>query len=473
MKRLFDLFLSLKLTVTLLVLSMILVFAGTLAQVDKGIWTVMDQYFRCWIAWIELSVFFPKTFWNPSIIIPFPGGFLIGSLLSLNLLAVHSSTFKVLVKGRQLLLGYALLFVGLFITLGVVLGWGTASVASTENDAFWRVFFRLGRGTLAGGVLFAACFVLYKKRAGMVLLHAGILLLLVGEFFTALFAVEATMTIREGETVGFFDRSQQFELAVTDVSNEKYDEITTIPDSFLKKGDILSVTNLPFDFKIHSKFRNSNKPAPLENLSESIKNSYPKYKGFGERLYVAKAREVSGATGERNAPAIDIEIIEQGTGKSLGRYIISIWFYPNFVNQIWDMPTTVLYNDKKYELYFRNKREIAVAESGEPYQLTLIDFVHDKYEGTQTPKDFSSEIRLVNEGDQIDRELRIWMNNPLRYAKRTFYQSGYLPNDEGTVLQVVKNDSWMIPYLSCMIVFIGMAAQFGLSLNRMRRRDRS
>ena len=55
------------------------------------------------------------------------------------------------------------------------------------------------------------------------------------------------------------------------------------------------------------------------------------------------------------------------------------------MNQIWDMPTTVLYNDKKYELYFRNKREIAIAES-EPYQLTLIDFVHDKYEGTQTPR---------------------------------------------------------------------------------------
>ena len=58
MKRLVDLFLSLKLTVTLLALSMVLIFVGTLAQVDKGIWTVMDQYFRCWIAWIELSVFF-------------------------------------------------------------------------------------------------------------------------------------------------------------------------------------------------------------------------------------------------------------------------------------------------------------------------------------------------------------------------------------------------------------------------------
>ena len=151
--------------------------------------------------------------------------------------------------------------------------------------------------------------------------------------------------------------------------------------------------------------------------------------------------------------------------------MLSIWFYPNFVNQIWDMPTTVRYEGREYELYFRNRREPALSESGAPYAVTLLDFVHERYEGTQTPKDFSSEIRLVNEGDGIDRNLRIWMNNPLRYAKRTFYQSGYLPEDEGTVLQVVRNDSWMIPYLSCMIVFIGMAAQFGLSLKRMRKRE--
>ena len=66
----------------------------------------------------------------------------------------------------------------------------------------------------------------------MVLLHAGILLLLVGEFFTALFAVEATMTIREGETATFFDRSQQFELVLTDTSNSEVDRVTTIPSHF-------------------------------------------------------------------------------------------------------------------------------------------------------------------------------------------------------------------------------------------------
>jgi hypothetical protein len=471
MRRLVDLFLSLKLTVTLLVLSMVLIFAGTLAQVDKGIWTVMDQYFRCWIAWIEWSVFFPNSVSVPAVVLPFPGGFLLGSLLSLNLVAVHSSTFKVLVKGRRLWVGYGLLLLGLLITVGVVLGWGTAPVAATENDAFWRVFFRLGRGTLAGAVLFAACWVLYKQRAGMVLLHAGILLLLVGEFFTAIFAVEATMTIREGETATFFDRSQQFELALTDTSDEEVDRVTTIPQSLLKPGKVVSVGALPFDLKVHARMTHSNRPVPLDSVSEGVREAYPTYAGYGERLYVARSREVSGATGERNAPAVDVELLDRRSGASLGRYLLSIWFYPNFVNQIWDMPTTVRYEGREYELYFRNRREPALSESGAPYAVTLLDFVHERYEGTQTPKDFSSEIRLVNEGDGIDRNLRIWMNNPLRYAKRTFYQSGYLPEDEGTVLQVVRNDSWMIPYLSCMIVFIGMAAQFGLSLKRMRKRE--
>ena len=469
MKRIFDLFLSLKLTVTLLALSMVLVFAGTLAQVDKGIWTVMDQYFRCWVAWIELSIFFPSSS-QVAGVIPFPGGFLIGSLLSINLLAVHASTFKVLVKGRRLWMGYAVLLFGLLVTVGVVLGWGTAPVAATESDAFWRVFFRLGRGTLAALILFAGCWLLYKQRAGMVLLHAGILLLLIGEFFTALFAVESTMTIREGESASYFDRSQQFELAVRDTSDPKVDRVTTIPRSRLKPGKVLSVEALPFDIKTHQRMTNSNRPIPLDTVPMEARSGYPAYKGYAERLYVAAAREVSGATGERNAPAVDLEFIDRESGRSLGRYVLSIWFYPNFVNQIWDMPTRVAVDGNEYVIYFRNAREPAVSESGAPYSVALLDFVHERYEGTQTPKDFSSHIRLVNEGDGVDRQLRIWMNNPLRYAKRTFYQSGYLPDDAGTVLQVVRNDSWMIPYLSCMIVFIGMGAQFALSFKRVRKR---
>ena len=50
---------SLRLTVWLLALSMFLVFAGTWAQIDRGIWAVMDLYFRTWWAWIPVGIFFP------------------------------------------------------------------------------------------------------------------------------------------------------------------------------------------------------------------------------------------------------------------------------------------------------------------------------------------------------------------------------------------------------------------------------
>jgi ABC-type transport system involved in cytochrome c biogenesis permease subunit len=56
------------------------------------------------------------------------------------------------------------------------------------------------------------------------------------------------------------------------------------------------------------------------------------------------------------------------------------------------------------------------------------------------------------------------MNNPLRYRNETFYQSGYSLDPESgvetTTLQVVLNRGWMIPYLCCALVGIGLMAQF-------------
>lgn len=471
MKKIIDFFLSLKLTVTLLALSMILVFAGTLAQVDKDIWSVMDEYFRCLIAQIDLAVFFPRTWDVPHVKIPFPGGFLIGWLLVINLVTVHWASFKIQATGGRRVAGIVFLLLGVLVTCGVMFGWGTASVAATESDAFWRVFLRLGRGTLAAVVFFIGCALLYYKRAGMVLLHGGILFLLIGEFATAIYAVEATMAIREGETVNYIDHSQQLELAFTETSNPDHDIVTVIPHNKLRTGASVTAADLPFDIKVHRYMVNSNRPQPLQSIPENLRNRYPQYQGYGERLYVAEQPEVSGTAGTRNAPAVDVELFDPESGASLGRYILSLWFYPTFVNLTWDMPTHIQVGDREYEVYFRFHREYLRSPSGNPYSIKLLDFVHEKYEGTQMPKDFASQILLVNEGDNVERELRIWMNNPLRYARRTFYQSGYLPDDSGTVLQVVRNDTWMIPYLACMIVFVGMAAQFIQSLGRYLRRD--
>jgi hypothetical protein len=69
--------------------------------------------------------------------------------------------------------------------------------------------------------------------------------------------------------------------------------------------------------------------------------------------------------------------------------------------------------------------------------------------------------------------VRIWMNHPLRHRGETFYQSGTIPGegkDSGTVLQVVRNPGWLLPYLSCAVVAIGMLIHFGMNLLKFTSR---
>ena len=61
-----ELFTSLKLAVALQAMAIFIVLAGTMAQVDKGIWQVVDEYFRVPIAWIDLKIFFPPH-WFPGL----------------------------------------------------------------------------------------------------------------------------------------------------------------------------------------------------------------------------------------------------------------------------------------------------------------------------------------------------------------------------------------------------------------------
>lgn len=42
-----------------------------------------------------------------------------------------------------------------------------------------------------------------------------------------------------------------------------------------------------------------------------------------------------------------------------------------------------------------------------------------------------------------------------------------------SVLQVVRNPSWLLPYISCAMMAAGLLAQFGLHLARFATRRRS
>ncbi len=83
---------SLRLTVVLLALSMFLIFAGTWAQIDMGIWATLKTYFRTLYVFIPFQIFFPRQ-WEVPGGIPFPGGYVLGGLLLANLLAAHALRF--------------------------------------------------------------------------------------------------------------------------------------------------------------------------------------------------------------------------------------------------------------------------------------------------------------------------------------------------------------------------------------------
>jgi cytochrome c biogenesis factor len=119
MRSLIKFFSSLKLTVWLLTASMLLVFFGTLDQVHFGIWQTQKLYFESFfVIWSypEQWGFYEQLFW---LRLPLPGGYLLGGLLLINLVAAHLTRFQLSFKKCGLFLihfGLILLIVSELLT---------------------------------------------------------------------------------------------------------------------------------------------------------------------------------------------------------------------------------------------------------------------------------------------------------------------------------------------------------------------
>ena len=119
MSRLLRFFSSLRLTVILLTLSMVLIFFGTLAQVETGIWKTQKDYFESFLViWSYPKTWFgyDQLFWFG---IPMPGGYALGGLLLINLVCAHITRFKLTFRKSGIFLvhfGLILLLVSELLT---------------------------------------------------------------------------------------------------------------------------------------------------------------------------------------------------------------------------------------------------------------------------------------------------------------------------------------------------------------------
>jgi len=523
---------SLKFTVVLFALAIVLVMIGTLAQARADIWEVIDRYFRTAIAWVPLNALFPPSFfpgWDVSdtIKFPFPGGWTIGALMAVNLLAAHGIRFKIQSNGMRMWLGLAFVAFGMVVTWVVIVsgsnkagfageaifdwktvwymvlsglfgtwagtGYAMFQVNSENKVLAWllgainvlvgglflyyifqpnagmlgqsemRILWQLIKASAAGIVLLIGSILLFKKRGAIVLLHWGIALLMFNELFVGLSVEEAQMTLAEKQSANYVRDIREVELAVIDPSGKETDEVVAIPQSYLKPGETIRHELLPFDIEVVDYLQNS-QPRKLKKDEKGLADA-----GVGLQWTVDEKRPGAGADSESDVdtPAAYLKFIDKkAKDKSkadLGTHLAGVFL------SMADFKDSVKTADgKSYDVALRFKRNY------KDYEITLLDVRKDDYLGTNTPRNYSSEIKIVDPTRSVDREVKIWMNNPLRFAGETFYQSGYHQDprtgEEITTLAVVSNAGWMLPYVCCMIVVIGLLAQFGATLYRFLQR---
>ena len=288
-------------------------------------------------------------------------------------------------------------------------------------------------------------------KAGMWLVHAGLVVLFAGEFVAGMMQVDTSMSIEVGQTVNFVQSYKTMELALIDVTDPSWDDVHSIPEGLLEKGGAIAVPGTPLTLNVKKYYQN----ADLSNLQPGQAPSIATA-GVGPGVAVVERAPVS-AENEVNQVTTFVEPV--ANGRSLGVYLVS--------NAL-GAPQGFVVDGRTYTLSMRLLRQYL------PYAFTLKQFRHDVYPGTDIPKNFSSLVQVANPARSESREVLIYMNQPLRYEGKTFYQASFGKNDTLSVLSVVENPGWLLPYVSCVLVSLGLLVHFTIVLRRsiQRRQDR-
>jgi len=368
-------------------------------------------------------------------------------------------------KWGNLYIALTTIFGGLFLTLFF------GGEYTYVGDGGMRILWQLTQGGLSSVVLLIGCVMVFKQRGGIVLIHAGVGLMMFGELLVGLQAVEEQMYIPEGEATNVVTDIRSLELAITNRAHEDQDIVTVIPQPRLEESvranrekknppsqlyrmlnkpavAIIQHPDLPFDIEVVEQFKNSNvKPVTAEtaNLADH---------GVGLRWQATGIAGVGGASSsqETNRASAYVRFYEKGTTKAIGTYLFSQH------DRLFGFEEKITVKGRDYYPQLRFKHAY------KPYSIFLQDHRHTKYVGTSKAKSYESEVRLIDPEHNVDQMVTISMNDPMRHSGETFYQSGSGVMGTGkqqyTVLQVVKNSSWMIPYVACMLIGVGMCWHF-------------
>ncbi len=373
MKPFIRFFSSFELAISCMALGTVLVFIGTIAQVQLGIHGATELYFYSFFLFWEIP--------GIGVSIPyFPGGYTIGFLLLANLVTALFVRFR-----------YS-----------------------------W-------------------------KKTGVLLVHFGVITLLIGELISSMMQIDSAMIIDEGSSSNYSEDRQIVELAIIDHSrSQETDRVYAFSHALLEKKQDARHEELPFTVSVNrymanAEIRRRDDTAPSDAL---IVN-----KGIGLNTYAIRIPK-TGKMDDVNRSTAILTVFDNTNAEVAGTWLASL----GFPQQTFD------FQGKEYSMEIRRKRYY------HPFDIKLLDFSHDRYLGTNIPMNFSSDIELTHPDRGEKREFLIYMNHPLRYDGLTFFQSGFANEDTTTILQVVSNPGRHLPYISCILIFLGLSVQFGIGL---------
>jgi hypothetical protein len=402
--RLFKIFTSLRLTVVLLAFAIVLVFIGTLAQVDEGLYNAQARYFRQWVIF-GLDLFG----WKIPLILP--GGYLIGTMLLLNLVAAHIYRFQLSLKkiGIQLThLGVILLLVGQLVT----------DMLARES----QISFTQGQ---------TKSYAESPRNYELVFTSED------GLNSEQVVAISGKSIERSGEIQ---NASLPFTIRVKSYWKNSESQFRA---PMMQNVPPLTTNGVALNFDFHSAAEvktMDDKNVPTAEIEIVGANG-----SLGDWV-------VSDWTSDGEMIAALQQNYAQQLGPQMAQKVIGDLTQPQFISA----------GGKKFTFALRPQRIYF------PFSLELLKATHTVYEGTDIPRDFRSLVQLQNPQTGENREVEISMNHPLRYAGLTFYQyqmtageaaqqAGVIPS---SVLQVVRNPAWLTPYLGCAMVAAGLVTQF-------------
>ena len=413
MNRFWKTITSLRLTVTLLAFGILLVFVGTVAQADEGLYVAQERYFKHWFV-------FGISFFGHKVPLPLPGGYLIGTLLICNLTAAFLKRFQ-WTTGK---IGIHLTHIGI---ISLLVGQLATDLFSRETQM--RVREGETKSYSEASMDYELAFV-SDADAGT----------------SEVVAIPQKLLVSGGEV-----RHEKLPFTV------RVKEIWPNSDPAFrapmeKNAPPLTTNGLAnsFDFR------------PLKITHDMNSKNVP-----------TATIELLGPSGPLGTWVITGWSADDTMSESLWRYYAK-QMGPQLGATIRERLTqeqSVSVNGRQFAFALRPVRAY------KPFTFTLLKATHAVYPGTDTPKDFRSRIRIKHPVKGEDREVEIYMNSPLRYNGLTFFQSGMIEKflvDAGetpwTVLQVVRNPGWITPYAGCVIVAAGLIIQFMFHLTKFLKR---